>query len=281
MGEDVSLIETLLLGIYLEIACPQRSRLRDGRGILDLKMIRTVHAIILRRREATESSLILTVFSDSAGKLDLLAKGARRKKSPFLGHLELFSLCHVTYYDNPRRGINILSDCEVIDPLLHLRSDYSAFVTACHFAELVAAGTGLASHARPVFNLLKETLRLLADPSSPLPLERYFEIHLLSLLGYALQMDGCVCCRKEEKRSSCFSARAGGTVCHVCREKHPDAMLVSQGTLSTMRYLKATSVRSLARIALTAQQSAEMERILRRAIAFYLECEPRSLRANV
>ncbi|MEJ2745095.1 MAG: DNA repair protein RecO [bacterium] len=242
-------------------------------------MIRTAHAIILRRREATETSLILTVFSDRAGKLDLLAKGARRKKSPFLGHLELFSLCHITYYDNPRRGINILSECEVIDPLLHLRNDYPAFVTACHFAELVEAGTGLASHARPVFDLLKETLRRLADPPSPLPLERYFEIHLLSLLGYALQMSGCVCCRKEEKRSNRFSARAGGTVCDACRRKYSDAMLVSQGTLSTMRYLKAAPIRSLARVALTAQQSAEMGMMLRRAIAFYLECEPRALRA--
>lgn len=240
-------------------------------------MIRTVHAIILRRREATESSLILTVFSDRAGKLDLLAKGARRRKSPFLGRLELFSLCHITYYDNPRRGINILSDCEVIDPLLHLRTDYTAFVTACHFAELVQAGTGLASHARPVFDLLKETLRRLAGPPSPLPLERYFEIHLLSLLGYSLQMSGCVSCRNEKKRSNCFSAHAGGMVCDSCRGKYMDAMLVSQGALSTMRYLKATPVRSLARVALTAQQSAELEGMLRRAIVFYFECEPRSL----
>jgi hypothetical protein len=45
-----------------------------------------------------------------------------------------------------------------------------------------------------------------------------------------------------------------------------------------MRYLKATPIQSLARIALTAHQSSEMEGILRRAIIFYLECEPHSLR---
>lgn len=244
-------------------------------------MIRSAHAIILRRREATESSLILTVFSDRAGKLDLLAKGARRKKSPLLGHLELFSLCHLTYYDNPRRGFNILSDCEVIDPLLHLRSAYAPFVTACHFAELVEAGTGLASHSRPVFDLLKEALRRLADPPAARLLERYFEIQLLSLLGYSLQMGACVCCRRQERRPNRFSARAGGSVCDACRGKYPDAIPVSQGTLSTMRYIKTTPIRSLARVALTARQSSEMEKVLRRAIAFYLECEPRALRANV
>jgi hypothetical protein len=57
-------------------------------------------------------------------------------------------------------------------------------------------------------------------------------------------------------------------------------MPVSQGTLSTMRYLKAAPIRSLAQVALTARQSAEMEMMLRRAIVFYLECEPRSLRAT-
>lgn len=241
-------------------------------------MIRTVQGIILHRREVTESSLILTVFSDGAGKLDLLAKGARRSTSRFLGHLELFSRCHLTYYENPRRGTNILSECEVIDPLLHLRSNFSSFVTACYFAELVEMGTGLASSARAVFDLLRGALSHLASLPAPALLERYFELHLLSLLGYALQMSVCVCCRKKERRPRFFSARAGGMVCDACRGRHSGALPISPGTLSTMRYLKATPIQSLARIALTAHQSSEMEGILRRAIIFYLECEPHSLR---
>jgi len=241
-------------------------------------MIRTVQGIILHRREVTESSLILTVFSDGAGKLDLLAKGARRSTSHFLGHLELFSLCHLTYYDNPRRGLNILSECEVIDPLLHLRSTFSSFVTACYFAGLVEMGTGLASSARAVFELLKGALCHLASLPDPAAVERYFELHLLSLLGYALQMRVCVCCRKKERRLRFFSAHAGGMVCDGCRGGHPGALPISQGTLSTLRYLRATPIRSLARIALTAQQLSEIEKILRRAIVFYLECEPHSLR---
>ncbi len=243
-------------------------------------MIRTVQGIILRRREATESSLILTVFSDRAGKLDLLAKGARRSKSHFLGRLELFSLCHLTYYDNPRRGLNILSECELIDPFLHLRSDYSSFVTACYFAALVETGTGLASKARAVFDLLKGAFRHLASLPQPAAAERYFELHLLSLLGYDLQMHVCVCCRKKDLRLRFFSARAGGMVCDGCRGAHPGALPVSPGTLSTLRYLKAAPIRSLTRIALTAQQLSEMEKLLRRAIVFHLECEPHSLRAT-
>ncbi|MCX6338677.1 MAG: DNA repair protein RecO [Candidatus Aureabacteria bacterium] len=243
-------------------------------------MIRTVQGIILHRREVTESSLILTVFSDVAGKLDLLAKGARRSTSRFLGHLELFSLCSLTYYENLRRGINILSECDVIDPLLHLRADFSAFMAACYFAELVGMGTGLASSARTVFDLLKGAFSHLASLPDPSLLERYFELHLLSLLGYSLQVSVCVCCRKKERRPRFFSARAGGMVCDDCRGRHPGAMPISQGTLSTMRYLKARPIRSLPRVALTAQQSSELEEILRRAIVFYLEREPRSLRTT-
>ena len=52
--------------------------------------LETTAAILLRRIKLTESSLIVTWFTEAHGKLKTVAKGARRPRSPFAGRLDLF-----------------------------------------------------------------------------------------------------------------------------------------------------------------------------------------------
>ncbi|MCC8109436.1 MAG: recombination protein O N-terminal domain-containing protein [Planctomycetes bacterium] len=47
-------------------------------------------AIILRNRRFSESSLVATLLSRDHGRVDVLAKGCRREKSPMFGHLDLY-----------------------------------------------------------------------------------------------------------------------------------------------------------------------------------------------
>ena len=48
-------------------------------------------AIILKRRDFGEADRMLTVLTPAYGKLDVLAKGARKLTSTKMGHVELFA----------------------------------------------------------------------------------------------------------------------------------------------------------------------------------------------
>ena len=52
-------------------------------------------AIILRLVEFSETSLVVTLLTRDFGKLTAMAKGARRKKSPFEGALDLLAICRI------------------------------------------------------------------------------------------------------------------------------------------------------------------------------------------
>ncbi|MCX6355656.1 MAG: DNA repair protein RecO [Candidatus Aureabacteria bacterium] len=238
-------------------------------------MIHTVQGFILRRREITESSLVLTVFTDRSGKLSFLAKGARRKKSPFLGRVELFSLCHFTYYESRRKGLNVLSECEIISPFAGLRENFSHFLSACSLARLVDMGTGSAHQVRGVFDILKEVLVSLPTFPDPDLLKRYFELHLLSLLGYSIRWNSCVRCGRDGLRLRAFSASAGGMVCASCAGRHRDTIAVSPGARAILNSLESSTVSLISRIDVDPAQAIEVEAILQRALAFYLECNPR------
>lgn len=238
-------------------------------------MINTVKGIIIRRREITESSLVLTVFSDRAGKLSLLAKGARRPRSPFLGRAELFSLCGLTYYESRRRGLNILSDSVIIDPLSELRKDIRCFEIASSLSRLVDLGVG-GSHGIPgMFELLKDTLAALPACPGPEMLRRFFEFRLLSLLGYSINWISCTRCGGRAFPLRSFSAAAGGMLCPGCAAKRGDRIAVSAGTHAILKSLDAGTLELAGRIKAGRSQSAELEAVSRRALAYHLEFNPR------
>ena len=60
------------------------------------------HAIVLRRVDYGESDRIVTMLTDDAGKITLMAKGARNVRSKLAGGIELFSVSEIVY--TPGRG---------------------------------------------------------------------------------------------------------------------------------------------------------------------------------
>ena len=50
----------------------------------------TTRAILLRKRKLSDTSLIVSWYTESLGKLETVAKGARRPTSVFAGKLDLF-----------------------------------------------------------------------------------------------------------------------------------------------------------------------------------------------
>ena len=75
----------------------------------------TTPAILLRRIKLTESSLIVTWFTEAHGKLKTVAKGARRPRSPFAGRRDLLYLAERTYSRSRQSELHGLREVAVRD----------------------------------------------------------------------------------------------------------------------------------------------------------------------
>lgn len=73
-------------------------------------MITDTTAIVLKTVPFSESSLIVTVLSEKHGKMAVMARGARRKKSRFGGLLQPGAVLEVSYYHKSTRDVQNLSD---------------------------------------------------------------------------------------------------------------------------------------------------------------------------
>ena len=61
-------------------------------------MIVSTDAIVLRTVNYSETSIIVTLFSKESGKIALMAKGARKPKSPFAAQLEPMNILNINYF---------------------------------------------------------------------------------------------------------------------------------------------------------------------------------------
>ena len=81
---------------------------------------------MLRRVDYGETSHVLSLFGALGGKVSVIAKGARRPKTKFVGPLDVATLHEVVYF--PReRGLSVLAESHLVDrfaPLhAHLRTN--------------------------------------------------------------------------------------------------------------------------------------------------------------
>lgn len=196
-------------------------------------------AVILNSLDYSESDRILTFYTLEHGKITGIAKGARRSRKRFVGNIEPASRVDLVFFHNDRSEMVRVEDARLVDAYPALKSDIDRLSRACYLLELVAEMTREGQHLPRVFGLLTEFLKLLEAGGDDSAL-RFFEIRLLSMLGYLPHLDGCVVCKAPfvDGERLFFSSEKGGTICRRCA---PTAGSVAGISASTARFLSTAA----------------------------------------
>jgi DNA repair protein RecO (recombination protein O) len=233
-------------------------------------------AVVLRQRRLGEADRIVTLFTPQLGKIDAVAKGIRKQTSRKAGHLEQLSLTSLLLASG--KNLDIITQGETIEGFMPLRQDLERLARGLYVAELVDRFSELRTENYPVFRLLVETLQRLSSTVAVELAVRYFELHLLSHLGYRPELGRCVACRADlEPVENSFSAALGGVVCPECRYSNVGLWRLSVNALKVLRLLERGSFEDAERLRLTPELSMELELLLQGYVRHVLERNPRSL----
>jgi DNA repair protein RecO (recombination protein O) len=179
--------------------------------------------VVLERREWSEASQILTLYTAEYGRLKALAKGARRPKSRHGGGCDLLDQVAVVLY--PReRGLHLVAETALlpVQPARRLRRRLAALLGAIAMAETVRDGTPEHEPAPALHDDLVATLRALGDAPQAGPVVAAFEWRFLAATGDAPRLDDCAACGMPLPPGAvAFAVAAGGAVCPECRPEAP------------------------------------------------------------
>lgn len=227
-------------------------------------------AIVLSHKNWGEADRLLWLYTLKLGKVQAIAKGARKIRSRKAGHLEPFTCSNLMLARG--RTFLIITQAETLEAYLDLRTDLLKVGYAAYVVELLDRFTYEQDDNQLIYRLLKDTLARIDNEQAPYLAVRYFEIHLLDLLGYRPELTKCVNCESViQPEDQFFSAALGGAVCPRCGPKIQDARPIPMMTLKYLRHFQRSAYREAARAQLSTQMNQELEQFMHRYISYLLE----------
>jgi DNA repair protein RecO (recombination protein O) len=202
-------------------------------------------AICLRAMDYSETSQIVTLLTRSHGRIQVIAKGAKRAKSSFGGPIERFSRGEILYLPNENSSLYTLREFhQLYDLVLTMSRHLDAYHCALLGTELL---TKLIHDHDPhdmLFDAFVQYLQDLGSPTGPdtskrdrLGLLIVFQLSLLREVGLFPVFSQCLNCNMimtEAQNDSFFSHEANGLVCRDCEMNYPDRIPLSKDILACL-----------------------------------------------
>ena len=229
-----------------------------------------VECVVLRHSDWGEADRLLTIFSREQGKLRCIAKGARKLLSRKAGHLEPFT--RVALLMAKSTDLWIVTQAETVDAYLPIKEELVRTGTAAYVIELLDRFTYEEGENHTLYQLVVETLQRLANEPDMFLAVRYYEMHLLSILGFKPELFRCVKCREEIKpQDQYFSVLLGGVLCPKDGLGNEGGRPISMLTLKYLRHLQRSTFAEAKKADPPAQIRVEMENLLQYYLTFLLE----------
>lgn len=140
-------------------------------------------AFVIHSRPYKETSLIVTFLSENNGKINAVAKGAKRKNSRLSGNLEPFQCLNIDFRGrSDLKTLYLAEPCEVFKDFKGSENLYSAF----YINELINFLITQSEESVELFDIYKNCISNLKDNASIENILRNFELDLLGVLGYEI-----------------------------------------------------------------------------------------------
>lgn len=181
----------------------------------------TVHAIVLKRRDAGESDRRLTILTEEFGKVDVIAKGARKAASRLAGVSDPLCVSRLEIAEGKMN--RFVTQAQPLRSFPGLRTDYERLGFALALCELYAAVLPLEQPFPEAHALLFDSLRHLEKHPKPIVCLVWAEVQLLAISGFMPQFERCVSTDEAITEAEPFlSPRAGGYICDQAASPHTD-----------------------------------------------------------
>ncbi len=228
-------------------------------------------AIVLKRFNFRETSIIATFLTREYGKISGLLKGIRKEPRKFASTVEPFSHNEIIFYKSRHSTLHLVSQCDILNNFSPLRHDLSRVGTASVMMELADAVMPDEDRNTEVFELALRSLSELETNPKPDKIDAIFKIKLLSLSGFKPHLDSCISCAGQSLGHAKFSLRSGGLLCERCWTKDAAARSIFKGTIATILFIERNDFSRNLSLGMSAEVKKEIEMILNLFIRFHIE----------
>ncbi|MFA5270183.1 MAG: DNA repair protein RecO [Patescibacteria group bacterium] len=190
--------------------------------------------IIIKRINLGEADRILTILTEDRGKVRVVAKGVRKPKAKLGGFLELFR--YNEYLLAEGRNLDLVAGAYTIDSLVGVGQSLRSVATAYYIAETVDKLIEETQESSRAFEIVYRALKAISQSGNLDAIKSWFEVNLLTSLGFRPELNHCVECRTPVEEGW-FSFDLGGVLDMQHRNSDPTSLPVTAEELSELRLI--------------------------------------------
>ena len=178
-------------------------------------------AINLKSYNLNDADKIVLMYSKENGLIKGVAKGIKKPKSKLGARMDL--LVANTLQLLKGRSMDTILQAQTVNNFKKSRQDIDKLMYSSYLTELIVNfGEGSEGASKEIYELLYKALNRISDASDKkdaLIAVIKFQLKLLLIMGFCVELDTCLCCRERVlDEEMYFSSSMGGIVCGECNE---------------------------------------------------------------
>ena len=230
----------------------------------------STNAIILDRQNFRENDLRVIIYSKEKGKLELVAKGAKKNTSKIAAHIEPLNLVNTMIVAG--KQFDYIGSAVSRNCFTSIKNNFDKVNMACDgirtFNKLIK--TEYAD--KKIFYLLKDFLFFLNSYHNDSQINiifSCFKLKLISLLGYKPELYNCVHCEsKIMPNNNKFSLDMGGTLCSNDISHSKNYLNISDNCIKFLRAIINFNFNEIIKIKINNQLKKESDLVINSALKY-------------
>ncbi|MGM8364612.1 DNA repair protein RecO [Virgibacillus sp. W0181] len=229
-------------------------------------MLEKIEGIVLKTQDYGETHKIVTVFSNKAGKISAIARGAKKTKSRMAAVTQPF--IHAQFLIYIKKGLSTIQQGEIISSFRSIREDIVKTAYAAYISELTDKLMETLSPDAFLYDQYYQTMKWIQENENDqaiIPIIMY-ELKMYEKGGFAPITEACSMCGGHLVPYT-FSIKEGGLLCSACSKTDPYALAISERAARLLSIFKTTALEKVGNISI----KKENEQFFRQLLDVYYE----------
>ena len=218
-------------------------------------MYKKIEGIVISEYPFEESSKIIKIFTRD-GMIDVIAKGAKKLKSPFFSVTTKLSygVFNIMYKEN---GLSKLLDADISNDYRNIKKDITMVGYATYITELITKVYKHESNPN-IFDLYIICLNKISEGYDSIIITNILRLKMLDYLGIKPVIDRCIECGNTTDIAT-ISSYYGGYICKNCLKGEK---IVSVKTISLIRMFYYVDISKITKLDISSEIKKELDEFI-------------------
>lgn len=222
-------------------------------------MLHKWEGIVLKARAYSESNKIVTLLTREAGKVAVMARGAKKPTSRLAAITQPFM--HALFLVQRTSGMGTLQQGEHLHAMRTLQTDIRASAYASYVCELVDRLLEEGEAQGYAFEIVLQALLAIDEGYDPEAIALFVDWKMLPFAGVQPILHACASCASTDGEFA-FSFSQGGFLCHRCFSKDPYIIRLSPTQLKLIRMFYMMPIEQVGKLDLKPQTKMFIRKIV-------------------